>query len=155
MKSPIEAVAIETQRGQSIYPEPFSQQVSGRVKWKLGEVFGLSNFGVNITHIDPGSISALFHTHAVQDEFIYILEGTPTLIFGDKEFQMKSGECMGFKAGTGIGHQLVNRSSKTVAYIEVGDRTPNERVEYPHDDIEATSTPDGPWVFTHKNGASY
>ena len=154
-KSPIEAVAVESQKGQSVYPEPFAQQVSGRLKRKLGDVFELSNFGINLTHLDPGSVSALFHTHTVQDEFIYILEGTPTLIFGDKEFPMKPGECMGFKAGTGTGHQLVNRSKEVVAYIEIGDRTPAERCKYPNDDIEATDSTDGSWVFTHKNGAPY
>lgn len=152
--SPIEATALETKKGQSVYPVPFAQQVLGRSKKKLGDFFGLTNFGVNLTHLEPGSVSALFHTHAVQDEFIYILTGTPTLIYGDNEFQMKPGECMGFKAGSGVGHQLVNHSQGVVSYIEVGDRSPNEYVEYPNDDIEA-KTKEGAWVFTHKNGEPY
>jgi len=154
-KSPIKAVEIESQKGQSIYPMPFSQQVSGRIKRKLGDIFGLSNFGVNLTHLDPGSVSALFHSHAVQDEFIYILEGTPTLILGDKEYSMEPGECMGFKAGTDLGHQVVNRSKGVVTYIEIGDRTPNDQCKYPNDDIQATAAADGSWIFSHKNGASY
>ena len=153
IKSPIEAKKIDAQKGQSLYPEPFAQYVSGRVKRKLGDAFGLSNFGVNLTHLDPGAVSALFHTHEVQDEFIYILEGAPTLIFGEEEFSMKPGDCMGFKAGTGVGHQLINRTNEVVVYIEIGDRTPNETCEYPNDDIEAKATPDGSWVFTRKNGA--
>ena len=95
--SPIEATEIEAQKGQSVYPEPFAEQVSGRSKRKLGDIFGLSNFGVNLTHLDPGSVSALVHTHALQDEFIYILEGTPTLKFGDKEYLMERVNVWGLK----------------------------------------------------------
>ena len=62
---------------------------------------------------------------------------------------------MGFKAGTGIGHQLINRSEEVVVYIEIGDRTPNERCEYPNDDLQATSKTDGTWVFSDKKGAPY
>ena len=39
----------------SIYPEPFASRMKGRVKRPLGDLFGLSNFGVNLTHLLPGS----------------------------------------------------------------------------------------------------
>jgi uncharacterized cupin superfamily protein len=46
----------------------------------LGNEFGLQNFGVNLTQLEPGSVAALLHSHTKQDEFIYVLEGAPTLI---------------------------------------------------------------------------
>src|SRR5258706_12289341 len=61
------------------YPEPFASRMAGRLKRPLGDVFGLSNFGVNLTRLSPGAVSALRHAHTKQDEFIYILEGHPTL----------------------------------------------------------------------------
>lgn len=127
----------------------------GRTKRKLGDVFGLSNFGINLTYLDPGAISALYHYHALQDEFVFVIEGTPTLIFGDQEYELSPGDCMGFKAGTGIGHQLVNRSNRPVAYIEVGDRTSGELSEFPNDDIVAKLSTEGSWVFLHKSGEPY
>jgi uncharacterized cupin superfamily protein len=51
-----------------------------RQKPVLGELLGLTNFGVNLTRIAPGGISALRHAHARQDEFIYVLEGNRTLV---------------------------------------------------------------------------
>ena len=61
------------------YPEPFASRMEGRLKQPLGDLFGLSNFGVNLTRLLPGASSALRHAHAKQDEFVYILQGTPTL----------------------------------------------------------------------------
>ena len=138
----------------SNYPEPFASMMRGRVKRPLGDVFGLSNFGVNLTRMAPGSISALRHSHARQDEFIYILEGAPVLITEAGETQLGPGMCAGFKAGEGGGHQLVNRGSGVVVYLEVGDRTAGDGAFYPDDDIEAYEE-NGAWRFRHKNGEPY
>jgi uncharacterized cupin superfamily protein len=98
--------------GKTIYPEPYASKVNSRLKRKLGDRFGLTNFGVNLTHLGPGSMSGLRHSHSKQDEFIYILEGTPTLILGEEEFLLSPDECYGYPAGTGIAHHLVNRSPR-------------------------------------------
>jgi uncharacterized cupin superfamily protein len=149
---PISAQAIPAPMGKTNYPEPYASQVKGRTKRKLGQVFGLTQFGVNLTHLLPGAVSALAHSHSRQDEFIFVLEGTPTLILGTEEFTLKPGDCCGFKAGTGIAHQLVNRSEETVSYLEMGDRTIGDAVEYPNDDLKAILSATGAWTFTHKNG---
>jgi uncharacterized cupin superfamily protein len=151
---PVSAQSIPAPMGKTIYPEPFAAQVKGRSKRKLGDVFGLTNFGVNLTHLQPGSVSALAHSHSKQDEFIYVLEGTPTLVIGDAEFTLNPGDCCGFKAGTGIAHQLINRSEEAVTYLEIGDRTVGDEVEYPNDDLKATFSPQG-WILTHKDGRPY
>ena len=152
---PIASQDVEAQRGQTTYPEPFARVVAGRTKRKLGDVFGLKNFGVNLTHLEPGAASALFHSHAVQDEFIFVLEGTPTVAFGDHEYQLSPGDCMGFKAGTGVAHQLVNRTKQVVSYLEIGDRSPGEHVVYPRDDIAAQLNIDGTWIMSRKDGTSF
>ncbi|HKI60095.1 MAG TPA: cupin domain-containing protein, partial [Mariprofundaceae bacterium] len=108
----------------STYPEPFASMIKGRTKRRLGDFFNLSNFGVNLTHLEPGAISALRHSHSKQDEFIYILEGNPTLHTDDGKSKLTPGMCAGFKAGSGNGHQLINESDKEVIYLEIGDRTP-------------------------------
>ncbi len=154
-KQPIAAESVPARKGQTFYPEPFAAQVGGRTKRKLGDLFGLTNFGINLTRLEPGAVSALLHFHAVQDEFIFVLEGEPTLVLGEDEIHLAPGDCMGFKAGIGIAHQLVNRSGEPVTYIEVGDRTPDEKSEFPKDDIKAELSPEGSWVFTHKDGEPY
>lgn len=139
---------------KTIYPEVFAARVAGREKRALGDFFGLENFGVNLTRLAPGSVSALRHAHEKQDEFIYVLEGTPTLVTNAGEEELKPGMCAGFRAGTGDAHHLVNRSSNDVVYLEVGDRTPGDSASYPDDDLMLRSV-NGSWQVTKKDGSPY
>lgn len=138
----------------SNYPEPFASRMKGREKRPLGDLFGLSNFGVNLTRLLPGAGSALRHAHAKQDEFIYILNGHPVLLTDSGETQLSPGMCAGFKAGTGNGHQLLNRTNEEVIYLEIGDRSAGDSVVYPDDDIQAGFV-EGKWQFAHKDGMPY
>ncbi len=138
----------------SNYPEPFYSRMRMRQKRPLGDLFGLANFGVNLTRIAPGGASALRHAHTRQDEFVYILEGEPTLVTDAGRTQLKPGMCAGFKAGTGDAHHLRNETGEDVVYLEIGDRTPGDRATYPDDDI-AAAVVDGKWRFTHKDGTPY
>jgi uncharacterized cupin superfamily protein len=154
---PIALVAADAppRRRQTNYPEPFASRVAGREKRPLGDPFGLTNFGVNLTRISPGAVSALRHSHARQDEFIYVLAGRPTLVTDGGETPLEPGMCAGFAAGRGDGHQLLNRTEADVWILEVGDRSPGDAVTYPDDDIQAVLGGDGRWRFTHKDGSPY
>jgi uncharacterized cupin superfamily protein len=155
-KPPIALLALDApQRTKpSNYPEPFKSIMSGRVKRPLGDLFGLSNFGVNITVVPPGSVSALRHAHTKQDEFVYVVSGALILHTDEGTTPMTAGMCAGFRAGSGNAHYLVNNGSEAAVYLEVGDRTPGDTVEYPDDDL-AAKLGQGAWVFEHKDGAPY
>jgi len=139
---------------QTTYPEPFASRMNGRQKHPLGDLFGLTNFGVNLTRIAPGGVSALRHAHSKQDEFVYVLRGSPTLITNEGKTPLSPGMCAGFRAGTGDAHHLVNETTEEVAYLEVGDRTPGDEGTYPDDDIQARLV-DGKWRYAHKDGTPY
>ena len=136
------------------YPEPFASRMAGRDKRPLGDLFGLANFGVNLTRLAPGGSSALRHAHTKQDEFVYILEGRPTLVTNARRTALKAGMCAGFKAGTGDAHHLVNDTADDVVYLEIGDRTAGDAVDYPDDDL-AVVTVDGRRQMAHKDGTPY
>ena len=148
------AAEVPPRLTQSHYPEPFASCMAGRRKRALGELFGIGNFGVNLTRLVPGAVSSLRHAHVKQDEFIYILEGHPVLMTDAGETPLAPGMCAGFKSGTGDAHCLVNRSEADVVYLEVGDRTPGDSASYPDDDLVAVSV-NGRWQFTHKDGTPY
>ncbi|MEX1034947.1 MAG: cupin domain-containing protein [Sneathiella sp.] len=150
----VRAVDVAPRVKPSNYPEPFFSRMKGREKRQLGDVFGLKNFGVNLTRLAPGGESALLHRHSKQDEFIYILEGSPTLVTETEEVKLGPGYCAGFPA-KGAAHQLVNRTKAAVLYLEVGDRTPGDEGSYPKDDLKAVLGPDGKWLFTQKDGRPY
>lgn len=139
---------------QTNYPEPFAARMAGRRKQPLGDLFGLANFGVNLTRLIPGAVSALRHAHTKQDEFVYILQGHPTLHTDEGRTRLSPGMCAGFKAGTGNGHCLINQTGEDVLYLEVGDRTPGDEGSYPDDDLKALMA-DGKWKFAHKDGSPY
>ena len=152
----LNADEIAPRARKSIYPEQFAARVGERIKRPLGDPFGLTVFGVNLTTLKPGAMSALRHAHTKQDEFVYILEGTPTLVTDEGETLLKPGMCAGFKAGTGNGHHLVNRGKRDVHYIEIGDRTPGDAADYPDDDLKVLKSPDGvSRTFAHKDGTPY
>ena len=136
------------------YPEPFAGRMAGRRKHPLGDLFGLKNFGVNLTRLAPGGVSALHHRHSRQDEFIYVLHGHPTLHTDEGMTPLSPGMCAGFRAGTGNGHRLVNDTAEDVVVLEVGDRTPGDEGTYPDDDLKAVFV-DGGWQFVHKDGTPY
>ena len=138
----------------SNYPEPFAARMTGREKRPLGDVFGLTSFGVNLTRLAPGAKSALRHAHTKQDEFIYILRGHPTLCTDAGRTPLAPGMCAGFKAGTGNGHHLINETADDVVYLEAGDRTPGDEGSYPDDDLKASMV-NSKWQFAHKDGQPY
>ena len=153
---PIALVAAEAppRKKPSVYPEPFASRVAGRDKRPLGELFGLANFGVNLTRLAPGAVSALRHAHRKQDEFVYVLQGHPTLHTDEGRTRLSPGMCAGFKAGSGNGHHLVNETAEDVVYLEIGDRTPGDEASYPDDDLKAVLV-EGRWAFLHKDGRPY
>ena len=122
-------------RKSSTYPDAFKPVCEGREKTALGNGAELTQFGVNLTRIKPGSASALRHWHENEDEFVYMLAGELVLIEDGGETIMRPGDCAGFKAGVSNGHHLVNRSDRDALYLEIGSRSPVERAHYPDDDL--------------------
>jgi len=142
----------------TLYPEPvaamLASRLAGRHKRPLGDLFGLKNFGVNLTRLEPGAVSSLRHAHAKQDEFVFILQGCPSLLTNEGKTRLSPGMCAGFRAGTGNAHTLINETGEDVVYLEIGDRTSGDEVTYPDDDLHAQFD-DGQWTFAHKDGTPY
>jgi uncharacterized cupin superfamily protein len=154
-QGPVRASEVPVRPKPSAYPEPFASRVAGRHKQGLGDLFGLTNFGVNRTTLKPGAMSAVRHWHSVQDEFVYVLSGCATLVTDAGETRLEAGMCVGFKGGERNGHHLINRSDEDLVYLEVGDRLPGDAGFYPDDDLRAVKGPDGAWRFEHKDGTPY
>ena len=159
MSSPASPIAISAidappRAAVSFYPEPFAARMAGRQKRQLGELFGLKNFGVNLTRLAPNALSSLRHSHAKQDEFIYIVAGHPTMHTDQGRMRLSPGMCAGFRAGTGNAHHLHNETTEEVLYLEIGDRTPDDQVTYPDDDLQFDRA-GGKARFIHKDGTPY
>jgi uncharacterized cupin superfamily protein len=152
MAKPIRAMDLAPRTG-TIYPPPYAVALAGRAKRALGDAFGLSQFGVNLTVLAPGTASAERHWHEKEDEFVYILEGEVVLIDDQGEHLLTPGMCAGFKAGDPNAHKLVNRSSSPVTLLEVGTRSEGDRAHYPEAGMAAEKI-DGKFRITRKDGTA-
>lgn len=150
----VQALEVPPRIGSN-YPEKFAEPCKTRVKRMLGNMFGLTQFGVNLTTLPPGVWSSQRHWHQHEDELIYVTEGELVLIDDDGETTLRSGMCAGFKAGVANGHHLVNRSSKPATYIEIGTRALHDVGTYPDIDLRAVKSNGGPWQSQHADGRPY
>lgn len=140
----------------SNYPAPFNTPCMDRSRQRLGNPFGLSQFGVNLTRLPPGSWSAQRHWHSQEDEFVYVMEGELILVTDAGEETLGPGDFVGFPAGVRDGHHLQNRSDRDAVYFEVGARNEADSGEYP--DIDLVFGPGryaGAGVYRHKDGTPY
>lgn len=139
----------------TLMPGPFRAAALTRWNRRLGAAIGLTNFGVNLTRIVPGGQSSYRHAHSLQDEFVMVLEGEPTLVTDGGEQVLKPGMFAGFPKGSGDAHHFLNRGDRDVVLLVVGDRTPGDEVSYPDVDLAGRPAPDGGWLFTRKDGSPF
>jgi uncharacterized cupin superfamily protein len=152
MTKKIDVDSTKTVTG-SRYPPPYDEPCVGRLRRRLGDAAGLTDFGVNLTRLPAGAWSSQRHWHSAEDEFIYVVEGELVLVTDSGEEILRAGDCAGFKAGTANGHHLQNRTGKDAAYLEVGSRRPDDdEVAYPGIDLKA---PKGCAGFAHADGRPF
>jgi uncharacterized cupin superfamily protein len=136
------------------YPGGLHQGTEGRTNLMLGDVCGLTQFGVNLTRLAPGARSSHRHWHEREDEFVYVVEGEVVLIEDGGETLLRAGDSAAWKAGSPNGHCLVNKSGSDVVFVEIGTRSATDQCHYPDVDLHLTKD-DGNVRFTRKNGESY
>jgi uncharacterized cupin superfamily protein len=135
------------------YPPPFDQPCRNRVRRRLGDAGGLTDYGVNLLELSPGAWSSQRHWHSAEDEFVWVLEGEVTLIDDAGEHVLRPGDCAAFPKADRNGHHLVNRSGSIVRCLEIGTRKPDEdSCDYPDVDMHLPGRGKG---FTHKDGTPY
>ncbi|WP_422000122.1 cupin domain-containing protein [Reyranella sp.] len=138
-------------RTGSDYPSPHDRPCQARIRRALGDAFGLSQFGVNLLDLTPGTWSSQRHWHERQDEFVYVLEGEVVLVTDEGETVLTAGMTAGFRAGSGNGHHLVNRSQAIARVLEVGTRTVEEVAHYSDIDMMVREDAEG-WAYSTKDG---
>lgn len=134
------------------YPSPYDVPCAGRTRRCLGHAGGLSDYGVNLMTLPPRGWSSQRHWHSHEDEFVYVLEGELRLVEDDGETLLHAGECAAFPKSSGNGHHLINDSSGTAVYLEIGSRHPDDLTTCSDIDMKSSNA-DG--RFVHKDGSPY
>jgi uncharacterized cupin superfamily protein len=150
----IALAAVSELRGSG-YPEPFDQPCQTRTRRRLGDAAGLTQFGVNLLTLPPGAWSSQRHSHSLEDEFVYVLEGEVVLVTNEGEQTLRAGMCAGYPAGSKNGHHFVNRSAKPAKYLEMGTNVAGDTAFYPDDDLRLIETEHEGMVYAHKDGRRY
>ncbi len=114
----------------SVYPYPYAGQMAGRSSQRLGDLAGLTQFGVNIVTLQPGAVASLRHWHLREDEFAMVLEGVLTLVEDAGETEMRAGECAAWKAGVPVGHRFINRTDSMARFLVVGGKVEEDICTY-------------------------
>jgi len=138
------------------YPPPFDAPCADRIRQRLGNAGGLTDFGVNLMRLPPGNWSSQRHWHSHEDEFVHVLEGEVMLVTDKGEEPMQAGDSAGFKAGVRDGHCFQNRALADAVLLVVGSRNDEDHGEYPDIDLLATAGRyTGKSRALHKDGTPY
>ena len=141
-------------RTGSGYPKPYDTEVKGRSNVALGNPFGITQFGANITTLEPGAWSSQRHWHLNEDELVYAIEGEMVIVDDTGRHPFKPGQCAGWKANTPNAHCIVNEGSSNAKFLVVGTRAIIEAANYPDIDMKYSRDVHGP-KFTRKDGSSF
>lgn len=141
---------VPLNRGSS-YPEPHASEMSGRGYLRLGDAAGLTQFGANITVLDPGGVSSMRHWHMHEDEFVMVTEGEVVLVEDTGETVMRVGDCAAFPAGVENGHHFVNRTETQARFLVIGTRSDHEVAYYSDVDMMVEDK-GGVTRFTKRDG---
>ena len=125
---------------------------------RLGYVapkIGAQKLGYNITELPPGKAAFPSHSHRINEEMFFVLEGSGELRVGDKKYPVKQGDFIACPpGGPETAHQIYNNSSADLKYLAVSTMMSPEIAEYPdsgktgvyHMRADADGKPD-PWRY--------
>lgn len=139
-------------RRGSGYPPPFNAPCMDRVRTQLGDAGGLTQFGVNLLELAPGTWSSQRHWHSDEDELVFVVSGEVTLITDAGEQVLRPGDCATFAKGIADGHHLINKSSQVAVVLEVGGRSEVDVCEYPDIDLRVDARVGH---YTRRDGSRY
>lgn len=97
----------------------------------LSRPLGLSRLGIHHEVLPPGHRTSYPHAEEREEEFVFVLEGTPDVWIDGELHPLKAGDCVAFPPGTGICHNFINNSDRDTRLLVIGERIPESRVHYP------------------------
>ena len=107
-----------------------------RFEARLGAIssrIGAQKLGYNVTVLAPGKRAFPFHSHRVNEEMFFILEGKGEIRMGPETYPVMKGDVIACPpGGPDTAHQLINTSdSDEMKYLAVATSMSPEIAEYP------------------------
>jgi uncharacterized cupin superfamily protein len=106
----------------------------------LARHFGLRRLGIHHVRLLPGRRTSYPHAESAEEEFVFVLAGTPEVWLDGELHRLRPGDAVGFPAGTGLCHTFLNNTRREVRLLVVGEASkPENRVHYPRDPSQSRS----------------
>lgn len=110
----------------------------------LARKLGLTRIGIHHKRLPPGCRSSYPHAESAEEEFAYVLEGTPDVWIDGHLHRLRPGDSVAFPAGTGICHTFINNTVEDVRLLMIGETSkPENRIRYPLNEAFQASRNDG------------
>ena len=97
---------------------------------QLARSVGLKRTGVNFIRVPAGRESYVYHSHQHEEEWIYVLSGRAIALIDDVEYEVGSGDFIGFPAPS-VAHHLRNPGPDDLVYLVGGENRENEIADFP------------------------
>lgn len=120
----------------------------------LSDAGGLTQFGAFLETLHPGGQTSLRHWHEQEDEFLYVIDGSVTLIEDGGPRTIGPGACVCWPAGVPNAHCLRNDGTEPATLFIVGSRFAEDACHYPDIDLHY-SRRNGLRSFSRKDGIPY
>ncbi|MEJ8835404.1 cupin domain-containing protein [Ramlibacter sp. AN1133] len=132
-------------RGSAMPQERFGGRIAA-----LAPALGARRLGFNVTAVAPGKSAFPFHSHRLNEEMFFVIEGTGQLRFGSATYPLRAGDVIACPSGgPEVAHQIVNTGATELKVLAVSTMLHPEVCHYPDSGKFAVLDGMGPDGFRH------
>lgn len=131
MRHIINISEVEQMENPTPPPETLQEKYGGATIGPVGKQIGAQKLGYNITVVPPGKRAFPFHSHYVNEEMFFIIEGTEEVRIGSEKFPIKEGDFIATPPGSDHAHQIVNTSSAKLRYLALSTNAAPDVGKFP------------------------
>jgi len=124
----VRASEIAEQESSFSHPMNPNSLIAGT---RLSPLVGLQRVGVSLAKIPPGKESFIYHSHHREEEWIYIISGRGIAEIDEEEFEVATGDFMGFPTPS-VAHHLRNPYDEELIYLMGGENLDVEIADFPY-----------------------
>lgn len=112
----------------------------------LARKMGLTRIAIHHERLPPGRRTSYPHAESAQEEFVFVLEGTPDVWLDGHLHRLAPGDAVSFPPGTGISHSFLNNTGEEVRLMVIGEPNgPQNRIAYPKNQAYQASIGERAW----------
>jgi uncharacterized cupin superfamily protein len=97
---------------------------------QLSRLAGLKRTGVTIARMPAGKESFVYHSHHLEEEWLYILSGKGIAEIDGVEYEVGAGDFMAFPTPS-VAHHLRNPNAEDLVYLMGGENLETEIADFP------------------------